>query len=126
MTDPVRIYHNPRCSKSRATLALLQAAGVTPEVIDYLATPPDAATLADLAVALPGGAAQLLRDADAPEGLAGQGEAAILTAIAADPRLLNRPIVITPQGTRLTRPPETVLDLLSPGQAARARAALGR
>lgn len=121
MTAPIRIYHNPRCSKSRATLALLTAAGVVPEVIDYLADPPDAGTLAALAQALPGGARALLREADAAPGLGDAGEAAILRAIAADARLLNRPIVVTPHGARLGRPPEAVLDLLDPDQAARAR-----
>lgn len=106
----VTIWHNPKCGTSRNVLAMIRATGVEPVIVEYLKTPPDAATLARVA-AVVGGAGKLLRAKEAPE-LVGADEATILAAMAVDPILINRPVVMTPKGTVLARPPEAVLALL--------------
>ena len=100
----VTIWHNPRCGNSRGALQLLREHGIEPQVVDYLAQPPDRATL--LQVAADSGLC--LR------GLVRSKEAVFdqLGLAAAHPILINRPVVITARGTRLCRPPETVLELL--------------
>jgi arsenate reductase len=119
----VTIYHNPACSNSRGTLALLREHGIEPVVIEYLKAPLGAAQLRALADALAhtqGGAWPGLRDGMLRTQEAVYGELALdnasdtqlLDAVAAHPTLLNRPIVATDKGTRLCRPPETVLQLL--------------
>lgn len=110
------IYHNPRCSKSRQTLALLEEKGVTPRIVEYLKTPPDPATLAKLAAAL-GGARAMLRKGEAEYkelGLAdaGKSEQALLKAMHAHPILIERPIVTDGKRAIIGRPPEAVLALL--------------
>ncbi|MCP5344990.1 MAG: arsenate reductase (glutaredoxin) [Pseudomonadales bacterium] len=113
----IRIYHNPRCSKSRATLALIEEAGLQAQVIEYLKTPLDSAALAaDLAATgLP--LRELLRTGE-PEYQAlhlenpALSDEALLEAIVAQPILLNRPIVVTQTGARLCRPPELVAEIL--------------
>lgn len=116
MSD-ITIYHNPACSNSRGALALIRERGLEPQVIDYLHTPPDVATLRALAQAAGGSVRALLRDKEAlcaelgllaPE----RTDDELLTAMVAHPRLINRPIVVTPKGVRLCRPPELVRDLL--------------
>ncbi len=104
------IYHNPRCSKSREALRLLQEAGAEVEVVEYLKTPPWRDALVALLAA--GGIAP--RDALRPEAdiTARASDAAALDAMAADPRLIERPIVMTDKGTLIARPPERVLELL--------------
>lgn len=113
----VTIYHNPRCSKSRQTLALLEARGIKPRVIEYLKTPPDEATLRALLRKLDLPASALVRrkeeefkalGLDAP----GTSEDAILAAMARHPKLIERPIVVAGRKARLGRPPEAVLDIL--------------
>ena len=111
----VTIYHNPACGTSRNTLAMIRNAGIEPVVIEYLKTPPSRAELAALAKQA-GGARALLREKEvrATElGLnADVADDTILDAIAAHPLLLNRPVVVTPKGTRSCRPSEVVLELL--------------
>lgn len=111
-----RIYHNPRCSKSRATLALLTDRGVTPEVVEYLKTPPTADALRKLAAKLDVPARDLVRTGEAEYAQAGLAvEAAtddeIFALLATQPKLLQRPIVETDRGARVGRPPEHVLEL---------------
>jgi arsenate reductase (glutaredoxin) len=113
----VRIFHNPRCSKSREALALLQAQGLSPEVIDYLKTPPSLAELQDLLTLLDQPARELLRSGEeAYRALrlddAGLSEQTLLEAIAAHPQLLQRPIVVNGQRALIARPPELALRLL--------------
>ncbi|NNM57267.1 arsenate reductase (glutaredoxin) [Acidocella sp.] len=118
----VTIYHNPACGTSRNTLAMIRNAGIEPVVIEYLKTPPSRAELAVLAEQA-GGARALLREKEpraAELGLnAGVADDTILDAIAAHPLLLNRPVVVTPKGTKSCRPSEVVLELLpAPQQGA--------
>ena len=116
---PVTIYHNPHCSNSRAALALLQARGVEPQVIEYLKTPLNRTELQALVAATGLPLRDLLRSKEEAFQALGLGdpactEAQLLDALAAHPELLNRPIVTTPRGTLLCRPPERVLELLDP------------
>ncbi|PZL88170.1 arsenate reductase (glutaredoxin) [Pantoea sp. ARC270] len=112
----VTIYHNPRCSKSRETLALLNARGLTPEVVLYLQTPPDRETLQSLMQKLGmQSARQLMRTKEAlysELALSDKEESALLDALAAHPKLLERPIVIKGDRARIGRPAEAVLDIL--------------
>ncbi|MEZ5849716.1 MAG: arsenate reductase (glutaredoxin) [Hyphomicrobiaceae bacterium] len=115
--DEVVIYHNPRCGKSRATLALIREAGIEPRIVEYLKTPPSRTEVADLARRMKLPLADLIRGNEAAFaehdlGRAGITDEAILDAIAAHPILLNRPIVATAKGVRLCRPPELVKDIL--------------
>lgn len=112
-----RLYHNPRCSKSRAALELLRAHGREPEVVPYLDAPPDRSTLAWLAARIPGGARAMLRRAEpgyAELGLddPGLGEDALIDAMARHPRLIERPIYVEGGRARIGRPPERILELL--------------
>ncbi|UCG74406.1 MAG: arsenate reductase (glutaredoxin) [Chromatiales bacterium] len=113
----VRIYHNPRCSKSRQTLALLKERGVEAEIVEYLKTPPDADTLVDLAAQLGVGLRDLLRTGEdeykqARKNIDGMDDGALASWLAANPKVLQRPIVVSNQGARIGRPPEAVLDIL--------------
>lgn len=113
----VTIYHNPRCSKSRQTLALLEEQGVAPEIVQYLDTPPDAGTLRDLLSKLGLGARQLLRtgeDAYKELNLADTSlsDDALIEAMVANPKLIERPIVVKGSKAVLGRPPENVLELI--------------
>jgi arsenate reductase len=109
-----RIYHNPRCSKSRETLALLTERGIEIEVVDYLAKPPSRATLERLKRKLDLPASAMVRPNE-PEFAPHKGrtldDAALLDLIAAEPKLLQRPIVEVDDKARIGRPPEQVLDL---------------
>jgi arsenate reductase len=110
----ITIWHNPKCGTSRNVLAMIRATGVEPDVVEYLKTPPDAGTLAQVARAV-GGATALLRIKGTPAedlGLIGADDAAILAAMAEHPILINRPVVITPTATILARPSEAVLAVL--------------
>ena len=115
MSD-VTIYHNPRCSKSRNTLALLQDNGVDPQVVLYLETPPDRAALQRLLEQLGLRASELVRrgeDEYKSSGLSLESsDEDVLDAMAAHPRLIERPIVVRGDRAVLGRPPENVLDLL--------------
>lgn len=114
---PVTIYHNPRCSKSRATLAILEEDGITPEIVDYLNDPPDAITLGSILGKLNIHASDLMRKGEdeykaAKIKLANMDEAAKVEWLCANPRVIERPIVVTDKGARIGRPPESVLEIL--------------
>lgn len=113
----ITIFHNPRCSKSRATLALLQERGVEPQVRLYLEDPPDAAELRAILKKLGIPARALLRTGEAEYrelGLADEalGEDDLLRAMAETPRLIERPIVIAGRKAAIGRPPEAVLEII--------------
>jgi arsenate reductase len=116
----ITIWHNPKCGTSRNVLALIRAAGIAPSIVDYLQTPPDAATLARVAAAV-GGARALLRVKGTPAAeleLTDADDATILAAMALHPILINRPVVITPTATILARPSDAVLAVLPQQPAA--------
>lgn len=123
MSD-ITIYHNPACGTSRNVLALIRNSGEEPTVIEYLKTPPDRATLAGLIQAMGMPARDLLRQKGTPYDELGLGapkwtDEQLIDFMLQSPILINRPIVVTPLGTRLCRPSEAVLDILSkPQQAA--------
>lgn len=118
MSDAVTIYHNPRCSKSRETLSLLKDNGVEPEVVLYLETPPDAAALQNLLNMLGmKSARELMRqkeDLYKELNLANSAlsEADLIDAMLANPKLIERPIVVKNGQARIGRPPESVLEIL--------------
>ena len=111
----VRIYHNPRCSTSRKTLALLRDEGVEPEIVEYLKTPYTAAQLEELLGQLGIPAKALVRKKEAasadidPEALS---EEALIRAMAEHPIIVERPIVVSNGKAALGRPPEKVLEVL--------------
>lgn len=116
MSD-ITIYHNPACGTSRNTLALIRNSGAEPVVIHYLETPPTRETLQALIEAMGTGVRALLRKNTDPYeqlGLASDSfsDEQLLDAMLAHPILINRPIVVTPLGTKLCRPSEVVLDIL--------------
>jgi arsenate reductase len=113
----VVIYHNPRCSKSRQALQLLQEHGVEPEIVLYLEQPPTKKQLQELLKKLGIGARELLRKSEDEYRQLGLddpalSEAAIVAALAAHPKLIERPIVVKGARAVLGRPPENVLQLL--------------
>jgi arsenate reductase len=110
----VTIYHNPRCSKSRAALALLEEKGVTPTVIEYLKTPPSEDELSTILALLGMGPRDLLRKKEAQDaGLdPALDGAALIAAMVAHPQVIERPIVVTADAARVGRPPESVLEIL--------------
>jgi arsenate reductase (glutaredoxin) len=117
MTFPVTIYHNPDCGTSRNTLALIRHAGIEPTVIEYLQKPPtrDALTrmIADAGLTV----REAIREKGTPFAELGLENPALtddqlLDIMLKHPILINRPLVVTPLGTRLARPSEVVLDLL--------------
>ncbi|AFM61054.1 MULTISPECIES: arsenate reductase (glutaredoxin) [Enterobacter] len=118
MTDAVKIYHNPRCSKSRDTLSLLKSNGVEPEVVLYLETPPDAQTIRQLLHMLGmRSARELMRQKeDLYKSLnlddTRLTEAELVQAMVDNPKLIERPIVVANGKARIGRPPEEVLDIL--------------
>ena len=113
----VEIYHNPRCSKSRQTLQLLQEQGVEPEVVEYLKTPPDKATLKRILKMLGLEPRALMRTKEAEYKEQGLDDPALtrdqlIDAMIATPKLIERPIVIKDGKAALGRPPEKVLEIL--------------
>ncbi|CAI2416360.1 Arsenate reductase [Serratia liquefaciens] len=113
----IKIYHNPACGTSRNTLALIRNSGVEPTVILYLETPPDREQLIRLIADMGISARALLRKNVEPyESLgladAGWSDEQLIDFMLQQPILINRPIVVTPFGTRLCRPSEAVLDIL--------------
>jgi arsenate reductase len=113
----ITIYHNPRCSKSREALALILQSGAEPTVVEYLNTPPDRPTLEKLLQDARLEPRDLLRSNEAVYQELGLdnpdlSDEALLDAMLANPVLINRPIVVTPLGTRLCRPAEKVLEIL--------------
>ncbi|MHC8306895.1 arsenate reductase (glutaredoxin) [Pseudomonas sp. PB3P13] len=116
MTD-LTLYHNPRCSKSRGALELLEARGLTPTVVRYLETPLNAERIQNLLKKLDISARQLLRTGEDDYKTLGLGdpslsEAQLIAAIAAHPKLLERPILEVGDRAVIGRPPENVLELL--------------
>ncbi|MFC2951273.1 arsenate reductase (glutaredoxin) [Marinicaulis aureus] len=114
---PVTIYHNPRCSKSRQTLALLEEKGIEPEVILYLENPPSKATLKGLVKKLGlSSARKMMRVKEAPyielDLASATAETALIDAMAENPVLIERPIVVNGEKAAIGRPPENVLDIL--------------
>jgi arsenate reductase len=115
----VTIYHNPGCGTSRTTLGLIRTAGFEPEIIEYLKTPPDRATLQSLLQRMQIRPRELLRAKEAlytDLGLADErlSDTELIDQMLAHPILINRPIVVTQRGAKLCRPSETVLDILQP------------
>ena len=113
----VKIYHNPRCSKSRQTLKLLQERGVEPEIVEYLKTPPDLQTLTRILDLLDLEPRDLMRKKEAEYKENGLDDPtlsreALIEAMVAHPKLIERPIVIKDGRAALGRPPESVVDLL--------------
>lgn len=116
MTD-VTIFHNPRCGTSRNTLAMIRERGIEPQVVEYLKSPPTKARLTELIAASGLPVRELIRSKEAvfaELGLADPklGDDALIDAMVAHPILINRPIVVTPLGTRLCRPAEVVQAIL--------------
>jgi arsenate reductase len=114
---PVTIWHNPRCSKSRETLALLQKRGIQPEIREYLKVPPTAAEVERLLDVLGGEPRALLRDNEAEFKATGRkaatlGRKDIASLIARHPVLLQRPVVVVGTRAAIGRPPEAVLEVL--------------
>jgi arsenate reductase len=113
----VTIYHNPACGTSRNTLAMIRQSGAEPVVIEYLKTPPSRETLKQLIAAMGLPVRALLREKGTPHKELGLDDPKwtddeLLDFMMAHPILINRPIVVTPKGTRLCRPSEAVIDLL--------------
>lgn len=113
----VTIYHNPRCSKSRQTLALLQEQGIEPEIVEYLKTPPSAAELKKILGLLAIGPRDLMRKGEDAYKAGNLGDAAksddaLVQAMVDAPILIERPIVLANGKARLGRPPEQVLEIV--------------
>jgi arsenate reductase len=113
----IRIFHNPDCGTSRNTLALIRNAGVEPEVIEYLKTPPGRDELRDMIARAGLTVREAIRQKGTPYESLGLDDPALsddelLAAMLAHPLLINRPFVVTPYGTRLCRPSEMVLDII--------------
>jgi arsenate reductase len=113
----VTIYHNPACGTSRNTLAMIRQSGEEPEIIEYLKNPPDRTRLIGLIQAMAIPVRALLREKGTPYAELGLADSnwsddQLIDFMLAHPILVNRPIVVTPKGTKLCRPSEAVLDLL--------------
>ncbi len=120
MSD-ITIYHNPRCGTSRNTLALIRSSGAEPDVIEYLKSPPSRERLVELIKAAGLGVRGIMRAKEALFAELGLDDPAktdeeLIDAMMAHPILINRPIVVTPLGTRLCRPVDTALEILSQPQ----------
>ena len=117
MSTETIIYHNPRCSKSRQTLALLEENGIAPTVVEYLNDPPDAATLQNLLSMLGLEPRELMRQkesvyADLDLSNPALGSDDLIAAMQANPILIERPIVVRGEQAVIGRPPENVLAIL--------------
>lgn len=115
----ITIYHNPKCGTSRNVLEMLQVAGFEPQVIEYLKTPPDRATLKQIVAASGQPVRSIMRRMGTPYDEmdldnAKWSDAQLIDLMHEQPILINRPIVVTPLGTRLCRPKEVVLEILPP------------
>ena len=113
----ITIFHNPACGTSRNVLALIRDSGIEPRIVEYLQTPPDRATLLGLLAALGVGPRALLRRKGTPYDALGLDDPKwnddeLIDFMLAQPLLIERPIVVTPLGTRLCRPSEAVLGIL--------------
>ena len=119
--NPITIYHNPACGTSRNVLAMIRNSGEEPVVIEYLKTPPDRATLTALIAAMGVPVRAVLREKGTPYAELGLddpkwSDEQLIGFMLQHPILINRPIVVTPLGTMLCRPSETVLDILPQSQ----------
>ena len=117
MSDNITIYHNPRCSKSRATLELLKTSGRDPQLVEYLKEPPTAETLDDILDLLGMEPRDLMRKKEKEYREAGLdnpdlGRKELIAAMVEHPRLIERPIVIANGKAAIGRPPEKVLEIL--------------
>ncbi len=117
----VVIYHNPKCGTSRNTLALIRNAGIEPQVIEYITTPPERQVLKSMIERAGLSVREALREKGTPFQELGLDDTslsddALLDAMLAHPILINRPFVVTPTGVRLCRPSELVLDILEQPQ----------
>jgi arsenate reductase len=113
----ITIYHNPDCGTSRNTLAMIRQSGEEPNVVEYLKTPPSREKLMELIAAMGLAPRDLLREKGTPHATFGLSDPKwtddeLIDFMLAHPILINRPIVVTPLGTRLCRPSEAVLDIL--------------
>ncbi len=114
---PIKIYHNPRCSKSRQTLQLLQEQGIEPEIIEYLKTPPSVAELDEILQKLDLQPRELMRKNEAEYKTANMDNSdlnrqELLAGMIANPKLIERPIVLANGKAAIGRPPENVLNIL--------------
>jgi arsenate reductase len=117
MSSSVKILHNPRCSKSRQTMQVLESKGFTPDIIEYLKAPPSYAELDEILQLLDLGPRELMRTHEKPykeNGLDNPelSREQLITAMVANPILIERPIVIHAGRAKIGRPPESVLDIL--------------
>jgi arsenate reductase len=117
MTEPIRIFHNPRCSKSRQTLELLTERGIKPEIIRYLETPPTEHEISGILEALGCQPRKLMRTGENEYKALGLdnpdlSRAQLITAMVANPKLIERPIVLANGKAAVGRPPENVLTIL--------------
>ena len=117
MHQSIKIFHNPRCSKSRQTLELIRQQGIEPEVIEYLKTPPTISELKDILTRLNMEPRQLMRtkEAEYKENNLDSDKLSneeLIKAMVKNPKLIERPIVINHQKVALGRPPENVLEIL--------------
>ncbi|MGO6937851.1 arsenate reductase (glutaredoxin) [Rhizobium johnstonii] len=117
MTIDVTIYHNPECGTSRNTLAMIQNAGIEPNVIEYLKNPPSREQLIKVIADAGLSVREAMREKGTPYAELGLDnpdltDEQLLDAMLKNPILINRPFVITPLGTRLSRPSELVLEIL--------------
>ena len=117
MTDNIKIFHNPRCSKSRATLELLHQQALQPQIVEYLKTPPSEAELTQILQLLKLEPRQLMRTGEAEykeNGLDNKelSRQQLISAMVKFPKLIERPIVIANGKAAIGRPPETVLEIL--------------
>ncbi|MDQ0320249.1 arsenate reductase [Pararhizobium capsulatum DSM 1112] len=117
MTFPVTIYHNPACGTSRNTLELIRHGGIQPTVIEYLSHPPTREKLVTMIADAGLTVRQAIREKGTPYAELGLADPSLtddqlLDAMLAHPILINRPFVVTPMGTRMSRPSEVVLDIL--------------
>ena len=121
-TLEITIYHNPACGTSRTTLGIIREAGIEPRVVEYLKDPPDRETLVAMIDEMGVPVREVLRTKAEPYAELGLDDPsldddALIDAMLEHPILINRPIVVSPLGTRLCRPAERVLDLLPPAGA---------
>jgi arsenate reductase len=117
----ITIYHNPKCGTSRNTLALIRNTGAEPEVIEYLVNPPSKEKLLEIIAAIGKPVREIMRTKEVIYSNLGLDDTKwsdeeLVGFMLANPILINRPIVVTPKGTRLCRPSEEVLDILTEAQ----------
>lgn len=117
--ESVTIYHNPNCGTSRTVLAMIRECGIEPNVVEYLRTPPNRATLVNLIERMGNTPRALLREKGTPYaelnlGSSHWSDADLIDQMIAHPILFNRPVVVAPGGVRLCRPAATVFEILRP------------